>query len=136
MHIEIAYFNVVYASNILYNYLFLFRKMKFFDFLLLERLPLVKNFTFTPEEAFQPDYNDDSEQDVGDVSLKNVVEEMETGDVKTGDVRRENWIDYGMEEFESMLQEDISENIYPYRPSISSIVVNTDGFVFKNYRCK
>ena len=46
------------------------------------------------------------------------MEEMETGDMKTGDVRRENWIDYGMEEFESMLQEDISANIYPYRPSI------------------
>ena len=112
--------------------------------LLLERLPLVKNFTFTPEEAFQPNYNDDLEEDVVDVSLKDVVEEsmedvveeMETGDVKTGDVRRENWIDYGMDEFESMLQEDISANIYPYRPSIPSIVVNTDGFVFKNYRCK
>ena len=33
------------------------------DFLLLERLPLVKNFTFTPEEAFQPDYNDDLEEE-------------------------------------------------------------------------
>ena len=89
------------------------------------------------------DYNDELE-DVVDVSLKDVVEEsmedvveeMETGDMKTGDVRRENWIDYGMEEFESMLQEDISANIYPYRPSIPPIVVNTDGFVFKNYRCK
>ena len=59
-----------------------------------------------------------------------IVEEIETGDMKTGDVRRENWIDYGMEEFESMLQEDISANIYPYRPSIPPIVVNTDGFVF------
>ena len=45
------------------------------DFLLLKRLPLVKNFTFTPEEAFQPDYNDDLEEDVVDVTLKDVVEE-------------------------------------------------------------
>ena len=106
------------------------------DFLLLERLPLVKNFTFTPEEAFQPDYNDDLDEesmlDVVEEPMVDVVEEMETGDVNTG----ENWIQYGMEEFKRMIQEDFSANVYPHRPSFPPIVVNADGFVFKNYRCK
>ena len=57
-------------------------------FLLLEHLPLVKNFTFAPEEAFQPDYIDDLEQDVVDVSLKDVVEEsMEDVVEEIGDGR-------------------------------------------------
>ena len=78
------------------------------------------------------DVVEESMLDVVEEPMVDVVEEMETGDVNTG----ENWIQYGMEEFKRMIQEDFSANVYPYRPSIPPIVVNTDGFVFKNYRCK
>ena len=51
-------------------------------------------------------------------------------------MRRENWIEYGMNEFESMIEEDFLLNIYPFRPPIPPVVVNTNDLIFKNYRCK